>query len=72
MVQVLTLPLHLQSSIAVYDIECGQKRFEIAVEGSERNVILVRHLLSLQGTHVVCSTGREIQIIPCNVKLKVD
>ena len=66
------LPLCVQSSIAVYDLESGQKRFELAVEGGERSVVLVRHLLSLRDTHVVCSTGRDIQILPCNVKLKVD
>ena len=70
-----SLPLStpfIQSSIAVYDIESGQKRFVIPVEGGERNVLLPRHLLPLQGTHIACSTGRDIQILPCNVKLKVD
>ena len=64
--------LCLQSSIAVYDLETGQKRFQVAVEGGERTVVLVRHLVSLRDTHVACSTGRDIQLLPCNVKLKVD
>ena len=62
----------IQSSIAVYDLESGQKRFEVEVDGGERTVVLVRHLISLRDTHVACSTGRDIQLLPCNVKLKVD
>ena len=62
----------LQSLIVVYDIESGQKRFQMTVGGGERGVVLIRHLLPLQGTHVVCSTGRELRLLYCSVKLKVD
>ena len=69
---LLSISILQSSVIAMYDLESGQKRFQIAVEGGDRGVVLASHLLSLHGTHVVCSTGRDIQIIHCNVKLKVD
>ena len=68
---LLLLP-PLQSNIAVYELETGEKRFEIAVATPERCVLLVRHLLPLGNGHIACSIGRDIQIVPCAVKEKVD
>ncbi|CAI7992120.1 Sterol regulatory element-binding protein cleavage-activating protein [Geodia barretti] len=62
----------VESLIVVYDLESGQKRFQMQVGGGEMGVVLVRHLLPLQGTHVVCSTGRDLRIFHCGIKMKID
>ena len=61
-----------QSLIVVYDLESGQKRLQMPVEGGERGVVLVRHLLPLQETQLVCSSGRDLHILHSGVKQKVD
>ena len=56
----------------VYNIETGEKHSKKAVELLERGVALIRHIVALDSAHIVCSIGKDIQIIPCNLKLKID
>lgn len=61
-----------QSHVVVYNIETGEKHSKKAVELLERGVALIRHIVALDSAHIVCSIGKDIQIIPCNLKLKID
>lgn len=60
-----------QSQLIIFDVATGNEHSRKEFKGrGERGVALVRHLADLDGTHVACSTGRDVQIIPCHVKLK--
>ena len=63
-------PPPLQSQIAVYDVDSGQKHSVKPVEIQNRGVALVRHIVALEGAQVVCSVGKEVHIITCDIKLK--
>ena len=63
---------HTQSYVVLYNLENGQKHSEKQLE-SERGVSFLRHILPLQdGASVVCSSGKDVHIIPCQLKLKTD
>ena len=63
----------LQSSIEVYDIESGKPHSEKQLEGERwGRMSQVRHIQALDGSSVVCSSGKDVYIIPCNLKLKTD
>ncbi len=61
---------HTQSSVTIYDLESGQKHCEKPLEPQNRGMALVRHLVAVDSAHVACSVGREVQIVPCHLKLK--
>jgi len=62
----------LESYIVIYDVETGEKLSKKLVELQDRGVALIRHINALDSAHVVCSVGRDLQVIPCNLKLKID
>ena len=63
--------MSLQSSIELYDLENGKPHSEKQLE-TERGVSLVHHIQALDGASVVCSSGKDVYIIPCDLKLKTD
>lgn len=38
----------------------------------DRGVSIVRHVQALDSSSVVCSSGKDVYIVPCDVKLKTD
>lgn len=65
------LSLQTQSVIEVYNLDNGKKHCEKQLE-SERCVPIVRQIFALDEATVVCSIGKDIHIIPCDLKLKID
>ena len=61
---------HTQSSVTIYDLETGLKHWEKQLELQNRGVALVGHMVTVDSAHVACSVGREIQVVPCHLKLK--
>ena len=61
-----------KSHIVIYDVETGEKLSKKLVELQDRGVALIRHINALDSAHIVCSVGRDLQVIPCNLKLKID
>ncbi len=61
----------MQSSIAIYDLETGKPHSEKPLD-TERGMSIIRHIHALDGASVVCSSGKEMCIVPCDIKLKND
>ena len=55
----------------MYDLENRKLHSEKQLE-VERGVSIVRHIQALDGASVVCSSGKDVYIIPCDLKLKTD
>ena len=49
----------------------GKKHCEKRLD-SERGVALVKQVFALDEATVICSIGKEVLIIPCDLKLKTD
>ena len=63
--------LLLQCHVELYCLENGKPHSEKRLE-TEKGVSIVRHIQALDGASVVCSNGRDIYIVPCDLKLKTD
>ena len=64
------IPLSPQSSIEVYDLESGKPHSDRQLERG--GMSLVQHVQALDGASVVCSSGKDVYIVPCDLKLKTD
>lgn len=60
-----------QSHMVIYEIDSGDKHSEQYLH-SDRTVALINHMLTLDEANVVCTSGKDLHIVPCQVKLKVD
>lgn len=56
----------------VYDLDSGKPYLEKQLETERGGMSLVRHVQALDGASVVCSSGKDIYIVPCDLKLKND
>ncbi len=56
--------------MTIYDLETGQKHSEKPLDLWSRGIALIRHVQAVDSAHVACSVGREVQIVPCELKLK--
>ena len=56
----------------VYDLTSGKPHLEKQLETERGGTALVRHIQALDGASVVCSSGKDVFIIPCDLKLKTD
>ena len=65
------LVLFLQSQIVIYDIA---GRHEVTRKELENTIGMpvVRHLTSLEASTLICTTGREVQLIPTGLKMKTE
>ena len=74
MLLMIILSCPPQSSVEVYDLETGKPHSEkpLETERGVSGVSLVRHVQALDGASVVCSSGKDVYIIPCDLKLKTD
>ena len=59
-----------QSEIVIYDItsRCEINRKDLDSIGMP----IVRHLTSLEPSMLICTTGREVQLIPTGLKSKME
>ncbi len=61
----------LQSRIVIFDVESGKKHSEQYLL-SDRTMTIISHVLMLDESSLVCSSGKDLHIVPCSVKLKLD
>ena len=57
--------------MVIYDIDSGDKHCEQYLQ-SDRTVTLINHIVTLDEANVVCTSGKDLHIVPCQVKLKMD